>query len=276
MSTLSKMTRVLRLSLSMLGSPQTVLVRLRHEPLWPPLAILAQWRLAATHLGPIEFVTHLLPELPRQDALRVMEQIKSRTALYTRLAECERESAAGPPGTFFSGTSLAEAEVLYSIVRLLSPSRVVETGVAAGVSSTFILQALADNEGGELHSIDLPLEGAVGDGHTYWRPPGKELGWMVPESLRSRWHLVLGRSEDTLVPLLERLGNIDIFLHDSLHTFRNMHFEYRSAWPVIRKGGCLLSHDVSHPYVSLCRELGAAPVRCHKLGGIRKHPQQEP
>ena len=44
----------------------------------------------------------------------------------------------------------------YLVCRLLEPAVVVETGVAYGVSSAFILRALEKNGRGVLHSVDLP------------------------------------------------------------------------------------------------------------------------
>src|SRR5206468_1634571 len=44
----------------------------------------------------------------------------------------------------------------YLACRQLHPNRIVETGVAYGVTSAYMLQALAENEEGELSSIDLP------------------------------------------------------------------------------------------------------------------------
>ena len=37
---------------------------------------------------------------------------------------------------------------------------------------------------------------------------------------------------------------IDIFLHDSLHTYKNMSLEFKKSWPFIKSGGFLLSDDV--------------------------------
>ena len=37
---------------------------------------------------------------------------------------------------------------------------------------------------------------------------------------------------------------IDIFIHDSDHTYKNMMFEYDISWPHIKKGGLLISDDV--------------------------------
>ena len=270
MPTVGAIGRVLRLAVLTLGKPRTVLVKLRHEPLWPFLGVLAQYRLAKADVDPVGMVVHLFPEASAQDVNNCYLQIREKSALYSHLRGAEQEGARRPRHTIVSGMAESEGEVLYSVLRLLKPSVVVETGVAAGMSSTFLLEALADNRRGELWSIDLPTVGRVDDGLEYWRPASAEPGWMIPSPLRDRWHLILGSSRDKLLPLLQRLGEIDLFLHDSEHTLRNMEFEYRTVWPFLRPGGCLLSHDVGAPYLSLCSDVGAAPIRHTKLGGIRK------
>jgi predicted O-methyltransferase YrrM len=142
---------------------------------------------------------------------------------------------------------------LYRLLRQLRPRVAVETGVCNGVSTAFLLLALEDNGEGELHSIDLPeVAGAEYEPGTFWDgkggaviPPGKEPGWMVPPALRSRWQLVLGRSQDELPPLLESLGEIDFFMHDSEHSYECMSFEFRTAWAALRDGGVLVADDVN-------------------------------
>lgn len=129
--------------------------------------------------------------------------------------------------------------LLYHIIRWLKPETVVETGVANGVTSTVILSAMEANNKGKLYSIDWP-----GTKDLTFVPEGKETGWMVPEQLRKRWTLELGRSEEKLFSRLERLGEIDIFLHDSDHSYDTMMYEYKAAWPYIVKNGLLLSDDV--------------------------------
>jgi predicted O-methyltransferase YrrM len=68
---------------------------------------------------------------------------------------------------------------------------------------------------------------------------------MVPPELRDRWQLVLGRSQDALPPLLERLAGIDLFMHDSEHSYECMSFEFASAWSALRPGGVLIADDVN-------------------------------
>jgi predicted O-methyltransferase YrrM len=140
-------------------------------------------------------------------------------------------------------------EVLYVAVRLLKPEVMFETGVFDGVSSAFILQAMQMNAKGNLVAIDLPavttIEGSTQKMLETKLPPGKQPGWIVPEYLRARYRLELGDSKTLLPKLLQEYGQIDIFFHDSMHTFAHQMFEYITVWPYLRPGGLLLSDDIS-------------------------------
>ena len=110
---------------------------------------------------------------------------------------------------------------IWCLTRHLRPENVVETGVAHGLTSRFILEALEMNGGGHLWSIDRPpLE------HTLH----KEIGLAVGDQFRHRWTYIKGSSRQHLPRLLDRLGEIDLFIHDSLHSERNVRFEVGRAW----------------------------------------------
>jgi predicted O-methyltransferase YrrM len=163
---------------------------------------------------------------------------------------------------------------LYLIVRGLRPSRVLETGVSAGVSSAHILQGLADNgtPHSALWSIDLAPEEAPRrfvfarsaadpvELTRAWERYGS--GWAIPPDLRSRWRLHLGDTFQLLPALLASSYSIDMFLHDSDHRFDYQMFEYRTVWPILRPGGLLLSHDVdaSRAFEQFAAEAGRAPI----------------
>jgi predicted O-methyltransferase YrrM len=118
----------------------------------------------------------------------------------------------------------------------LRPEKVVETGVARGITSRFILEALADTGDGRLWSIDLAPAG---------RPELEEsIGIAVSEPLRPRWSYVRGSSRRRLPGLLARLGEIDLFIHDSRHSERNLVFELEHARAAVRRGGVLIADDV--------------------------------
>ena len=127
------------------------------------------------------------------------------------------------------------ARCCYLACRRLEPDVVVETGVAYGVSSAFILKALEENGRGVLHSVDLPpLRQRYNE---FW-------GIAVDETLKTRWNIHRGSSERVLPGLLEEVGAVDLFLHDSLHTHRNMRREFEAVWPRLRDSGLLLADDV--------------------------------
>jgi 2-polyprenyl-3-methyl-5-hydroxy-6-metoxy-1,4-benzoquinol methylase len=131
----------------------------------------------------------------------------------------------------------AFAEAIWCLVAHLRPKAVVETGVAHGLTSRVILEGLNRNGDGRLWSVDLPaVDSAL----------HPEIGMAVTEELRSRWSYVQGTARDRLPGLLGDLGEIDIFIHDSLHTGRNQRFELESAWAALRPGGAAVVDDIDH------------------------------
>jgi hypothetical protein len=124
---------------------------------------------------------------------------------------------------------------IWCLTRHLKPKTIVETGVAHGVTTRCILEALNLNRDGHLWSIDLPpLERA-------WR---KEVGVAVGDRYSDRWSYIKGSSRRRLPELLSRLGQIDLFIHDSLHSERNVRFELDRAWSALRPNGALVVDDI--------------------------------
>jgi len=152
----------------------------------------------------------------------------------------------------FGGLGEEESKDLYCLIRYYKPSVIVETGVCNGVSSLIILHALRKNKKGKLISIDLPeIEGLKYENNRFWTgkggsaiPEGKVPGWIVPDNLREGWELHLGKSQDLLEGILSKEKSIDIFIHDSEHSYECMSFEYKCAYPYIKKGGLLISDDI--------------------------------
>jgi len=157
--------------------------------------------------------------------------------------------------------------VQYAAVRAFMPEVIVETGVASGVSSSYLLLALQKNRRGFLHSIEL--------GDPRYLPLGKPPGWIVPEWVKASWDLHIGDSRVLLPQLLQVIGAIDIFIHDSLHTYDQMLWEYRAAYPFIRPGGLLFSDDAawSPAFPEFCREVGARRWQVLRgVGFLQKDP----
>jgi len=143
----------------------------------------------------------------------------------------------------------ATQEYLYFLTRLTTPDVVVETGVYRGISSAFVLAALEDNDRGHLFSIDLPnrsyLDPESGRMDVAPLTAREEPGFAIPTNLRKRWSLVLGDTRQALPRLLSEVGKVDIFYHDSEHTYEMMSWEYEQVLPRISPGGFLTSDDVN-------------------------------
>jgi len=136
---------------------------------------------------------------------------------------------------------------LYFLVRELKPEIVIETGVHRGVSSLFILQAMEDNNKGTLYSIDLPFAEYETDtkGPTKSFLPLEKVGVCVNKELRKRWNLILGDSKKELPKLISSIKSLDIFLHDSKHTYEHMLWEFETIWPALKENGILISDDIN-------------------------------
>ena len=166
----------------------------------------------------------------------------------------------------FGMSSVLRAPTLYVLCRVIKPQSVVETGVADGYSSSFILSALEANLKGHLYSIDLPNQ------------PGQELtcgrttGWLVPEGLKKRWTLLLGSSREKLPQLLDSLKTIDIFYHDSGHSYENMMFEFNEAISHLGQNSLLVSDDITDTkaFDDFCGISGLRYLKLFKLGLIKK------
>ena len=90
-------------------------------------------------------------------------------------------------------------------------------------------------------------------------------------NLRGRYRLHFGDSRVLLPPLLKQYGKIDIFLHDSLHTFEHQRFEYETAYPHIAQGGLLLSDDIfwSAAFHQFTRKKQVSYVNLGDFGAVR-------
>ena len=120
------------------------------------------------------------------------------------------------------------ANLCYALVRALRPATVLETGVAYGVSSSFIAKALSVNGEGELHSVDRP---AV--------QPGFEdcIRALVPDHSCSRWTLHRGNEQaDAAAPLPEIGGSRSSSTTASTPTGRHAGPSNRHPTPDLPRG----------------------------------------
>jgi hypothetical protein len=166
-----------------------------------------------------------------------------------RSLDCGRYTYGG-----FSDGDPSFARAAWCSVRHRRPDVVVETGVARGVTSRFMLDALERNGRGHLWSVDLP--------HLFDLGIHDETAAAVPEERRGRWTYVHGSSRRRLPGLLQSVGGVDVFVHDSLHTVRNMRFEMDCIWRVLCPGGVMIVDDV---FNQAFREFAAATPSCDSM-----------
>jgi Methyltransferase domain len=130
----------------------------------------------------------------------------------------------------------ALARAAWCLTRHLRPQQVVETGVGRGFTSRVVLEALQRNGGGHIWSVDQP-------------PPlspnlRRQIAVAVPDRLKAGWTCVRGSSRHRLPHVIRELECIDLFIHDSMHTTRNVLFELEAAWPALQTGGAMLVDDI--------------------------------
>ena len=117
------------------------------------------------------------------------------------------------------------------------PQVVIETGVAHGVTSRIVLEALRQNDLGHLWSIDLPFP--------FDHRLHEETGIVVTDACRPRWSYLEGSSRQRLPRLVAEVGHVEMFIHDSLHTAKNTLFEMEQAASAMPTGGVMLVDDIN-------------------------------
>lgn len=201
-----------------------------------------------------------------------LNHVRRRYRQYTRYLPLPTDFTVHPSGS----TMFFHCVSMYTLVRLLRPEYVIETGGTPGKSSAFLLRALERNGHGHLYTIDLPpqvtdLPVSPSEAHTFL-PYHLSANWGVPETLRSNQTLLLGPAEKHLLTLLSKLGHIDIFLHDSDHSYSQMIFELQLAYPFVRSGGYLWADDIgtNSAWYDFCAEHALARQDFTSQGVARK------
>jgi predicted O-methyltransferase YrrM len=190
--------------------------------------------LAGTYLFPDERENQLSRLHSEYESLctEITRRYNTRRQLYPRNYSLEKGSAF----------------LLYALVRFLRPSTVLETGVANGHSSFFILSALRANGHGMLHSID--------------RSPA--VGSLLAGEERERWrlHLLQKGLKSSFMQIVDALQPIDLFLHDSDHSYYWQAFELQATLKRLAAGGVLACDDCDgcNAFLDFCHSASFRPV----------------
>ena len=119
-----------------------------------------------------------------------------------------------------------EGEITYLLVRAFRPRVVLEVAPYYGWSTTWLLQALHDNQVGSLHSYDLV-------DYSRWTVP--------PELARDRWHFTQGDIGDFVHRLPPGIGYL--FL-DAAHTVEFARWYTSELFPRLAAGTVVGVHDI--------------------------------
>ena len=187
-----------------------------------------------------EFKPRVLPPYEfaqRLTGMRPDFRTESLNKIYNDLKDTVKNSYLGiTDEENLSIISFEDALSIYLVIKSQRPTIVLETGVSDGMSTSIILKALSENGKGTLHSIDLPEVGMP-------QLINKLPGWVIPENLKDDWNLYLGKSKKLLPEITSKLDKVDVFLHDSEHSYGNMLFEFETVSKVMPNGSVLLSDD---------------------------------
>jgi len=185
-------------------------------------------------------IDDVLESLARNDQIfshADIEELKTEFgAIFDRTICANRESFFN--SSYDLGGKLAFLS--YSLVRIAKPRLVVETGVAAGISSTLILSALSKNNYGTLSSFDIT----------------NKVGELIPNDLKKLWTLKVLNGlnlKDKLRREVTEIKHDFIFLHDSDHALKWQKFELSLC---ISTGKCrfFLIDDVSAELVKFLKK----------------------
>jgi predicted O-methyltransferase YrrM len=180
---------------------------------------------------------------------------------YSRLWVGARRGVPVDPGWAAMDADQSLAELAYSLVRERRPATVIETGVARGITSASLLTALAENDFGELHSIDLPPPRMVDAGL---------VGAAIPEELKDRWHYHWGSARRLLPGVLAGSTGPRLFIHDSDHSYAHMRWEIETAWAALEPGDVLLCDDAHFHsgFADAAAAVGAEPQFLRQAQGL--------
>ena len=100
----------------------------------------------------------------------------------------------------FSDADGSLCRAVWCTVLHTRPEIVIETGVAHGVTSRIVLEAMNENDHGHLWSIDLP--------YPFDHRLHVQTGAAVTDACRPRWSYLEGSSRQRLPPLIAEVGHL--------------------------------------------------------------------
>lgn len=126
--------------------------------------------------------------------------------------------------------------LLNFLVSYYKPKNLLETGVALGVSSHAILQALINNNSGHLYSSDFPI--------MRLKDPFKFIGILVDEKLRCNWSLYLEGDKKNLIKICSKIDKVDLIHYDSEKRYHGRKYVFNFLDNLINKDTIIVMDDI--------------------------------
>ncbi len=141
------------------------------------------------------------------------------------------------PGNKLSEMTYLERKFLNGIIRLTKPKKILEVGVAAGGSSSIILNAIKDMDNSILYSVDY--------NEKFYRDKSKDSGFIVKEKFP---HLLKNRKLYTggvAAKFMDEIGDdIDLCLLDTMHSNPGEFLDFLMILPYLKKNAIIIIHDI--------------------------------
>lgn len=137
-------------------------------------------------------------------------------------------------------------QFVYGLLMSLPPGdiTVVETGVRTGISTYFILSALAHrgSDQGHLFSCD-PMYRNQGLAENRLKEYEYFPYWKGKDAYFKNWSFIAEKSAGALPKIVAHAAEWDVFVHDSDHSAANIKFELNFAWEHLKPGGFIVVDD---------------------------------
>jgi len=216
----------------------------------PPLEALSGSNPSESNLthSVFEAVQRIFPEVKEQELARLKDEYETlRLELDRRYKKAGLLTFDGDPRLLALEDS--SSFLVYLIVRIQMPNVLLETGVANGHSSFFLLNAILKNGQGYLTSTDT----------------SQSVGSLLTDEEKSSWMLKVidpTRTRESFIEVVESLPSIDFFIHDSDHSYLWSKFEYETVLKKMSPGSIMASDDVNYSYsfIDFTKKIVAKPI----------------
>jgi predicted O-methyltransferase YrrM len=218
---------------------------------------LKKWKSIIRFLPFSKKITNQWREKKRHDAPVQLNDFIQIGGIFTDSASMVIESLRKVPSNsllehgelypLFYNSNASTLELLGLLIKEVRPRIVIETGVANGVSTRKILRSfeelgLVDSK---LFSLDIDPRVAT------------------PELLSfPQFNFVPVDPSNSFLNTIKSINEVDIFYHDSDHSYDNQMLEYCAAWEILNsEKGVLLSDDVnwSNAFLDFCKKVNRVP-----------------